>query len=281
MNAAAEIAELTPEVYDRIRAHLRLEAGLCFGDNKRTLFRSRLAKRLRQLGLDSFEAYAELLTRGDPEGRELDRCLNLVTTNLTSFFREGHHFEDLRTLLLEPLAEAGRSDRTVRIWSAACSTGAEPYTIAMVAAEWCREHPGWRVEILASDINTEVLAVTDRAVYTEAEVKQVPEGWLRRHFQRGVGANAGRYRLRDATRRLVRTARINLLRPLPRFDPPFDAVFCRNCLIYFSEADQERVVAAFAECLRPGGLLFLGHSESVPPHLTQFERLPRTVYRRR
>jgi len=280
MSQVGELAELAPATFDRLRRHIEDEVGLSFADNKRTLFRSRLAKRLRDLHLDTFEEYADHLTHGG-DNAELSICLNVVTTNLTSFFREIHHFEDLRTTLLPALmAEPGR-DRTVRIWSAACSTGAEPYTLAMVMCDVLTRHAGWSAEILASDINTEVLSVAKRAVYTADEVKGVPDELLHRHFQRGVGENSNHYRVRPEISRRVRYQRINLLRPLPRFDAPFDVVFCRNCLIYFSNEKQARVIRALTATLRPGGLLVLGHSESAPSDYAELERLPRTVYRKR
>ncbi len=274
------LTELSSAAFERIRRHIESEVGLSFGDNKRTLFRSRLAKRLRELNLDTFEEYADYLTGGGDNG-ELAVCLNLVTTNLTSFFREAHHFEDLQTTYLPRILAEGSRDRVVRIWSAACSTGAEPYTLAVVTRDALKHHSGWSAEVLASDINTEVLGVAKRAVYTAEEVKGVPDELLHRHFQRGMGENASRYRVRPTISQMVRFQRINLLRSLPRFDAPFDVVFCRNCLIYFSHEKQVRVIRALAATLRPGGLLFLGHSESVPSDCTELERLPRTVYRKR
>lgn len=280
MTQTGELVELSVATFDRLRRHLQSEAGLSFARNKQTLFRSRLAKRLRVLGLDSFDQYADYLS-GPGHAEELSICLNLVTTNFTSFFREAHHFDELRASFLPALfAEVGR-ERTVRIWSAACSTGQEPYTLAMVVRDALVAHPGWSVEILASDINTAVLGAAKRAVYTSEEVKGVGDKLLRRHFQRGLGANTGRYRLRPETARLVRFQPINLLRALPRFAAPFDAVFCRNCLIYFSPDEQAAVIHALAATLRPGGLLFLGHSESAPPDCAELTRLPRTVYRKR
>jgi len=281
MTPVGEIAALSPAVFEQIRRHLEGEVGLSFADNKQTLFRSRLARRLRELGLDTFEAYADYLTAAGGNSAELSICVDLVTTNLTSFFREAHHFDELRATFLPALLGASGHDRCVRLWSAACSTGQEPYSLAMVVRDALAGHPGWSAELLASDINTGVLGVAKRAVYTAGEVKQVPESLLRRHFQRGTGENAGRFRVRSETARLVRLQRINLLRPLPSFAAPFDVVFCRNCLIYFAPAEQERVVHVLAKTLRPGGLLFLGHSESAPPDCPELERLPRTVYRKK
>jgi chemotaxis protein methyltransferase CheR len=279
--AGAAAVELSVADFNRIREHLRRETGVRFEDKKRTLFRSRLAKRLRILGITSYAEYADFLIKHDPEQTELGIALNLVTTNLTSFFREAHHFEYLaETLIPEILATPGR-ERTIRIWSCACSTGAEPYTLAIVLREALKDHPDWDIKILASDINTEVLAYAERGIYSAEEVRGVPEPLLRRHYQRGNGQRAGHYRIHPETRRLVTFRQVNLLRPWPDFHSPFDGIFCRNVLIYFSAEDQERVITEFAAKLRLGGALFLGHSESVPAGHALFERLPKTVFRRK
>ena len=141
-------------------------------------------------------------------------------------------------------------------------------------------HPDWDVKILASDINTDVLAYAERGIYSAEEVRGVPEQLLRRHCQRGNGQRAGQYRIHPETRRLVSFRQINLLRPWPDLHGPFDGIFCRNVLIYFSPEDQAKVITEFAGKLRPGGALFLGHSENVPAGHALFERLPKTVFRR-
>jgi len=279
--AAGSGAELSVADFQRIREYLRCETGVLFEDKKLTLFRSRLAKRLRVLGFNDYTAYADFLIQQGPAGSELGIALNLVTTNLTSFFREAHHFDYLtQTLIPEILATPGR-ERTIRIWSCACSTGAEPYTLAIVLREALDGHPDWDVKILASDINTEVLSYAERGIYSAEEVRGVPDPLLRRHCQRGSGQRAGQYRIHPETRRLVSFCHVNLLRPWPNFPAPFDGIFCRNVLIYFSPEDQEKVVTEFAAKLRPGGALFLGHSENVTAGHVHFERLPKTVFRRR
>jgi chemotaxis protein methyltransferase CheR len=274
-------AELSITDFNRIREHLHRWTGVRFEDKKLTLFRSRLAKRLRILGIRSYTEYADFLIKHDPEQTELGIALNLVTTNLTSFFREAHHFDYLTETAIPEILATARSDRTIRLWSSACSTGAEPYTLAIVLREALVHHAGWQVEILASDINTDVLAHAERGIFSTEEVRGVPDTLLRRHFQRGTGNHAGEYRVRPDTQRMVSFRRINLLRPWPQFAAPFDCIFCRNVLIYFSPEDQRDVITAFATRLRPGGILVLGHSENVPAGVEKFERLPKTVFRRK
>jgi chemotaxis protein methyltransferase CheR len=277
----APTAELSVRDFNRIREHLHRWTGVRFEDKKLTLFRSRLAKRLRILGIKSYTQYADFLIKHDPDHTELGIALNLVTTNLTSFFREAHHFDYLTQTGIPEILATARRERTIHLWSSACSTGAEPYTLAIVLREALAGHAGWQVEILGSDINTEVLAHAERGIYSAEEVRGVPDNLLRRHFQRGTGTHAGEYRVRPDTRQMVRFRQINLLRPWPQFAAPFDCIFCRNVLIYFSPEDQRNVVTAFAGTLRPGGILMLGHSENVPTGVELFERLPKTVFRRK
>jgi chemotaxis protein methyltransferase CheR len=279
-NVCGSIGELSVKDFDRIREHLRRSTGVRFEDKKLTLFRSRLAKRLRILGIESYTEYADYLTKHDLDRKELGIALNLVTTNLTSFFREAHHFEYLTQSAIPEILTSARRERTIRLWSSACSTGAEPYTLAIVLREALADHAGWQVEILGSDINTDVLAHAERGIFSAEEVRGVPDHLLRRHFQRGTGEHARDYRVHPETRRLVSFRQINLLRPWPQFTASFDCIFCRNVLIYFSPEDQRDVVAAFAARLRPGGFLMLGHSENVPTRGELFERLPKTVFRR-
>jgi chemotaxis protein methyltransferase CheR len=279
-DACAPPVELSVRDFNRIREHLRRTTGVRFADKKRTLFRSRLACRLRTLGMQSYTEYADRLINKDVDQTELGIVLNLVTTNLTSFFREAHHFDYLTQNVVPEILTEGRSDRTIRIWSSACSTGAEPYTLAIVLREALLGHAEWQAEILGSDINTEVLAQAERGIYSQEDVRRVPEDLLRRHFQRGAGAHAGNYRVHPETRRMVSFRKINLLRPLPQFAAPFDCIFCRNVLIYFSAEDQRDVIVTFASQLGPGGVLVLGHSENVPADVTLFQRLPKTIFRR-
>jgi chemotaxis protein methyltransferase CheR len=273
--------ELSIRDFNRIREHLHRWTGVRFEDKKLTLFRSRLAKRLRLLGIASYTEYADFLIQGDPDQTELGIALNLVTTNLTSFFREAHHFDYLTETTIPEILSTTRRDRSIRVWSSACSTGAEPYTLAIVLREALIGHVDWKAEILGSDINTDVLAHAERGIYSEEEVRGVPDALLRRHFQRGTGAHAGEYRVRADTQRMVSFRRINLLRPWPQFAASFDCIFCRNVLIYFSSEDQRDVITAFAARLRPGGILVLGHSENVPAGVESFDRLPKTVFRRK
>ncbi|MBY0461376.1 MAG: hypothetical protein K2V38_29010, partial [Gemmataceae bacterium] len=234
------------------------------------------AKRLRALGLDSVGQYVRLLDgrpAGDPERQEFVNCL---TTNKTDFFRESHHFDHLRQTFLPQLRAAGR--KRVRVWSAGCSTGEEPYTLAMVLGDEC---PGWDVKILASDIDTDVLAAAERGVYDADRARGVPGDLLRRHFLRGTGANAGKVTVRPELRELIAFRQINFMAPEWPMRTRFDAIFCRNVMIYFDRDTQRRLLTRFADLLEPGGLVFLGHSESLHWLADRFAAVGNTIYQPR
>ena len=230
-------------------------AGICLPPGKEGLVRSRLSHRLRALGLPGFDAYLALLQR-DTSGAELVHMVDAICTNKTSFFRENAHFELLQHTILPRLSSRRRS---IRIWSAGCSSGQEPYTIAMVIRELLGDDHDAR--ILATDLSTKVLRRAREAVYPHDELRDVPPVLAQRHFTI-ADAKARTYRVEDATRSLVRIARLNLMSEWPMHGP-FDVIFCRNVMIYFDRATQERLVRRFAALLAPGGWLLVGHSESL------------------
>lgn len=251
---------LSDQVFERLRALLRKETGIALGDNKRTLVQARLSTRLAELGLDSYDAYLRALEGG---GVELGELINALTTNKTSFYREPHHFDALRERV-EAMARASRgAPLRLRVWSAACSTGEEPYTIAMTLLDALP--PGAHdVKILASDIDTEVLEKAARGVYSsESVAHDVPQRIAARWVVQGTGAEAGRARIRREARRLITFQQINLIAPSWPFRAKFDLVFCRNALIYFDRPTQDATVRRFVGLLAPGGELVLGHSESL------------------
>ena len=257
-----------------IQRLVRELAGIELTEAKRELVYSRLSRRLRALGLASFREYCERLRTVPDETAEL---LNAITTNLTAFFREPHHFEHLAREALPEMLRRNAARRRIRIWSAGCSTGPEPYSIAMVVLE--RLPAGWDFRVLATDIDANALAAAKAGVYPEEAVRGVTPERLRRWFLRGKGRLAGKVRVRRMLREVVRVRRLNLVEPWP-MRGPFDAIFCRNTLIYFAKETQRRIVDGFADLLPAGGWLYLGHSESLYRVSERFELLGQTIYRK-
>lgn len=249
-------------------------SGIALSEVKRNLVYSRLARRLRALKLDSFSAYCSVLEHDD--GSELEHFVNALTTNLTSFFREPKHFEYLARTLL-PALRREPVEQPLRIWSAGCSTGEEPYSLAMTLDE---ERPGKRdARILATDLDSSVIARARTGIYDAARVQNIPEATLKQWFQRGTGENSGSVRVRPAIRDRVTFRQLNLMEPWP-MRKPFDIIFCRNVVIYFDRETQRRLFDRFAEQLRPGGHLFVGHSETLHKVSDRFRLLGNTIYQR-
>ena len=261
-NAFREIAELAHDV-----------AGIHLGEGKRELVRARLGKRIAELGLPGFEEYVARV-REDRSGKELLVMIDLLTTNKTSFFREPAHFTFLRETVI-PSLRPGK----LRIWSAACSSGEEPYSIAIELLEDLRGD-AWDARILATDISPTILALARRGIYRGEQLEDVPDSLRKKYFRPAPDTGADRWIVVPAVRRLVRFARLNLMDPWP-MRGPFDVIFCRNVMIYFDKPTQARLVARFHELLRPGGWLFVGHSESLTNVDHPYEYVQPAIYRRR
>ncbi len=276
MNTEFEFAD---QDFQRIRRIINEIAGISLAEGKRELVYSRLSRRLRQLGLRRFDEYCRLLETGGEDNPELGEFVNALTTNLTSFFRESHHFDFLGKELLPALIrERSLSNRRIRIWSAGCSTGEEPYSIAMVVRETLPA-VGWDVKILATDLDSNVLATADRGVYDANRVKDLSEVRLRRWFQKGRDAQSGQVRVAPELRDLIVFRRLNLMLDWP-MSGPFDVVFCRNVVIYFDKPTQRVLFERFADLLAERGHLFVGHSESLFKVTDRFVPLGKTIYRR-
>jgi chemotaxis protein methyltransferase CheR len=261
--------------FDRVRGLIYSRAGIHLNESKQNMVYSRLSRRLRSCSLRSFSEYLDRLENDAQfDARERQEFINALTTNLTSFFREAHHFP----VLAEFLAAPG-SSRPAKLWCAAASTGEEPYSIAMTIAE-----SGTPAQLLATDIDTQVLATAERGVYRMEAAQACGEQRLRRYFLRGAGANSGMVRVKPELARLVQFAQTNLLDQdwpaLQRFSAQLDAVFCRNVMIYFDRETQRRILARIGQVLRPGGLLFVGHSENFTDCRELFSLRGKTVYRR-
>lgn len=269
--------EFTQRDFDFLRKISNAHTGIVVTDDKFDMFYSRLARRLRLLGLSSFAQYCDYLD--DPSnGDELNELVNALTTNLTAFFRENHHFEFLANTALPEFARRNRASGRLRIWSAGCSTGEEPYSIAMVLAEQRQRMLGIEPEILASDIDSNVLAQAESGIYPMARVEKLERSRLKAFFQKGKGAQAGKVRVGAELRRHIRFQRVNLMEPL-RVETQ-DLIFCRNVIIYFDKETKRQLVERFADRLADGGYLIVGHSESLYQVTDRFELLGNTVYRK-
>ncbi|HVZ37462.1 MAG TPA: protein-glutamate O-methyltransferase CheR, partial [Polyangiaceae bacterium] len=233
---------------------------------------------LRELKLTSFDDYYALVTsRSQGNHPELEHLLNAITTNKTSFFRESHHFDVLRRCVVAPSAEAGGQPK-LRIWSAGCSTGEEPYSILMTICEALPHWEGADVRVLASDLDSEVLATGERGVYPREHTDELPAELRRRWFIEGSGNQRALVRVRRALRERVAFRRINFVEPDWPVRVRFDAIFCRNALIYFDSETQRTVVGRLLSYLLPNGYLFLGHSESMAGARPELKSLGRTAY---
>jgi chemotaxis protein methyltransferase CheR len=264
--------------FEFIRQLVGERTGIVLGENKRELVYGRLARRLRQLGVATFAEYCDFVqARPDTEVHEI---INAITTNLTSFFREAHHFQYLAGEVLPRLLERNAAKRRLRIWSAGCSTGEEPYSIAVTLAESLPHIGGWDVRILATDVDSNVLATAERGIYALERVSGLEAERRRRWFRRGTGAQAGQAKISDEVKRLIAFRHLNLMEAWP-MRGPFDAIFCRNVVIYFDKPTQARLFNRFAGILDPEGYLFVGHSETLLGVSDAFELVGRTVYRRR
>jgi chemotaxis protein methyltransferase CheR len=254
------------------------QAGIVLSDSKRNLVYSRLSRRLRALGLTSFRQYREYLAANIAE---LESFINAISTNLTKFFREAHHFDHFRTHVAVPFVQAahGKVGRRLRVWSAGCSTGEEPYTIAVVLKREIRDVERHDVRILATDIDTEVIGKGARGEYPVNSIDEVPKTY--REFFQPVGGDRASENVmveRDI-RSLVTFRRLNLMESWP-FTGNFDAIFCRNVMIYFDGPTKTALVERFTQKLKPGGWLYIGHSESLFGSHPGLRLIGRTTYRR-
>ena len=252
--AASEFA-FGPDDFERVRRLIRERAGIDLGPNKTSMVYSRLSRRLREIGCDSFTQYLDTLQR-TPQGEEWQQFVNALTTNLTAFFREAYHFPVLADHLR---AKAGNG--ALRIWCAASSTGEEPYSLAMTALEALGNSAP--VKVFASDIDTKVLDQARRGVYPIAAVEALEAERRRRFFQRGAGANQGFARIRPEVARLVEFGQVNLIESSWPLRERFHVIFCRNVMIYFDKPTQYTVLGRLTRVLERDGLFFAGHSESL------------------
>jgi chemotaxis protein methyltransferase CheR len=259
-----------------LRALIKQVTGINLADSKQELVYGRISRRLRALGLRTFCEYRELLESDDAE---LTEFCNAMTTNLTAFFRESHHFDYLRDRVLKARAADGRASRRIRLWSAGCSSGEEAYCLAMTVCEAIPDFRRWDIKILATDVDSDILATARRGVYPADRVQKLGGERLWRFFEELDGPERGRYRVSQELASLVTFKQLNLLHLLP-MKGPLDAIFCRNVIIYFDKETQRELFARISLLQRANDVLFLGHSESLLKVCDDYELVGRTIYRR-
>ena len=256
------------------------KAGIYLAAPKRALVDSRLAKRIRELGLDSFTAYYHYVAE-DRDGAELIQLLDRISTNETHFFREPRQFEFLETQIIadwNDKAAAGMRSRRIMAWSAGCSTGEEPYSLAMVLRDHLPPSAGWEVEILATDLSTRVLDYARNAIWPIAKAEEIPLKHLQRFMLKGIGAQAGKMKTAPEIRSMVRFERLNLNDDVYPVSGSFDLILCRNVLIYFDNPSRMRVIHRLLNHLAPGGYFFIGHAESLNGITDRVRPVMPTVY---
>ena len=266
--------------FEFIRSVVYEHSRISLGPDKRELVSARLGKRLRATNLPDLGEYCRLLQSPGSED-ELGNLIDAISTNHTFFFRENVHFDFLRDKVLPEMSARAQAERWPRfhLWSAACSSGEEPYTIAMTLAD----APGisrWPWHIEATDISRRILAKAAAGIYDQEPVAKLPAATVRTHFQRGFGPQEGNYRVKTALREHVTFRHLNLLEGEPPFTEPFQVIFCRNVMIYFDRPTQEELVARLARRLVPGGYLFVGHSESLTPIAHELRLIKPAIYQK-
>ncbi len=273
---------LSQRDFGRLSAFVHEHCGIKLPPSKKTMLEARLRRRLRALDMKSYDEYCEYLF--GPGGRtdEIVRMIDLVTTNKTDFFREPAHFEFLVRNCLPEFCDPARGGgwRKLSVWSAGCSTGEEPYTLAMVLSDFADTRPGFRFSILATDISTKVLEKAALGIYDEERADPVPSVMKRKYLLKSRDRSKGLVRVGPALRALVDFRRLNLMDEEFGLREPLDVIFCRNVIIYFDKATQEGLVNRFARHLAPGGYLFLGHSETLCGMDAPLVQMAPTVYRR-
>jgi chemotaxis protein methyltransferase CheR len=281
MASSATQDRLSQQHFRRLSTFIEGYCGIKMPPVKKVMIEGRLRRRVNLLGLSSINAYCDYFFEGNNLENEIVQLIDAITTNKTEFFREPQHFQFLLTQGLPALAEMGAgSNHTLKAWSAACSTGAEPYTLAMVLNEFGAAHRGYRYSVLATDICTEVLDKALLGIYPEEMIAPVPEALRKHYFMRSRDRSARTVRIKPDLRAQVRFGRLNLMDESYGVEDGIDIIFCRNILIYFDKATQEKVLRHLCHHLRPGGYLIIGHSEATAGFSLPLRSVAPTIFLR-
>ncbi len=267
--------KFTREDFKVLRKISNEHSGILAPDDKFDMFYSRLSKRVRLHGLENFKQYCDYLTNNPKE--EFTAFINAVTTNLTSFFREQHHFDYLKATVIPEILKRNSTTKKIRIWSAGCSTGEEPYSLAITLLESVPS--GWDIIILATDLDTNVLEAASAGVYAKDRVDGLSTKTLKRWFKNGTGNHADKVKVIKECQSIIRFKQLNLMQEWP-IKNQFDCIFCRNVLIYFDKETKEHLAQRYGELLATGSHLFIGHSESLHQLDTDFQMIGNTIYKK-
>jgi len=272
---------LNDKEFKLFRDLIFLKSGINLHDGKKELLRTRLGSRMRSRGLSSFADYYDLVKQDKTE-TELMGVLDAISTNITSFFREINHFNFLNETAIPQMVDrkAKSGDNFIRFWSAGCSSGEEPYSLAFTLLEHDKVSRSFEIKVLATDISLEMLERASMGVYGEQQLASVPNNIKRNYFQKGSGDSSGMYRIRPEVRRIIYFKRFNLMINTFPFKHKFDCIFCRNVMIYFDKPTQETLVNKYYQSLAPGGYLLIGHSESLTGVHHNFKYARPTIYQK-
>ncbi|MBI5194287.1 MAG: protein-glutamate O-methyltransferase [Nitrospirae bacterium] len=273
--------EISDQEFEMFRGFIYSNAGINLNSTKKNLLQTRLIKRLKQTECESFSQYFRLI-KNDSTGEELIAMLNAISTNLTRFFREEEHFKFLKQTVLPAIIANKRKkdDRRIRIWSAACSSGEEPYTLGLTLLPLIENPLGWDIKILATDISTDILKKASEGIYEEEKVSDIPKNLLETFFTKEKIENKTCYYVKPLLHNIITFRRLNLIQDNYPFKGKFDFIFCRNVMIYFDKKTQEGIVNKFYNYLEDGGYLFIGHSESLNGVKSPFKYIKPAVYKK-
>lgn len=273
-------ATLSNDDFKRLSTFIFKEYGIKMPDVKRTMLQSRLHKRLRELNMTNYKDYVDFVFSKEGQDNEVIHMIDVVSTNKTDFFREPVHFDFLHSNVLPEMLRSDRPNRIVKIWSAGCSSGEEPYTIAMSVSDYLAEHPGFDFSILATDISTRILKAAVEAIYKENRVEMLPIQIKKKYLLKSKDRVNSTVRIIPELRRRVSFQRLNFMDNNYNVPDNMDIIFCRNVLIYFDRETQERVINKLCSKLKPDGYFFLGHSESITNFEVPLKQLKPTIFRK-
>jgi len=280
--ASTGYPEMSHALFGKFGAFIQEELGIKMPEVKKTMLQARLQRRMRVLGIGRFEAYYDYVFSPEGRDKELHHLLDVVTTNKTDFYREPRHYDVLVQKVLPDLLQCSGAGvrRPLKVWSAGCSTGAEPYTLTMVLSEFGEKVEGYKFQILATDISTQVLQKAVNAVYDERDADPIPHAVKKKYLLRSKDRIKPRIRIVPELRRMVQFKRLNLMASDYGMNESMDIILCRNVIIYFDRATQFGVLSRLCRCLKPNGYLFMGHSETLNGFELPLRQVAATVYRK-